>query len=109
MTDSSVSPVPVRLMAPLRSPYPCLNLDALSSDKSDKSAGPGDISAVPICILDDSSTPVNPDQVLSDDDLPTAARTEDWRQVIRICGRLPPDGWWPLAGVGGVSQLGVYS
>ena len=81
MTYSPASPAPVRLMTPLRSPSPCLNLDALSSDES---AGPGDISAVLICISDDSSTPVNPDQVLSDDDLPTAVTAEDRRQVIRI-------------------------
>ena len=71
----------------LRPPSPCLNLDALSSDES---TGPGDISAVPISILDDSSTPFNPDQVLSDDDLPTAVHADDRRQVIRICD-VPPD------------------
>ena len=62
MTDSPASLAPVRLVAPLLSPSPCLNLDALSS------VGPGDISAVPICISDASSSPVNPEQVLSDDD-----------------------------------------
>ena len=87
MTDSPASPTPVRLMTPLRSPSPCLNLDALSSDES---AGPGDISAVPICISDDSSIPVNPDQVLSDDDLPTAVSVEDRQQVIGICD-VPPE------------------
>ena len=56
---------------------------------SDESAGPGDISAIPICISDESGTPVNPDQVLSDDDLPTAVRTEDRRQVIWIRDVLP--------------------
>ena len=87
MTQSTESPAPVRLMTPLRSPSPCLNLDALSSDES---AGPGDVSAVPICILDYSSTPVNPDQVLSDDDLSTAVSEEDRRQVIRIRD-VPPE------------------
>ena len=87
MTDSPASPAPVRLTGPLRSPPPCLNLDALSSDES---AGPRDISAVPICISDDSSTSVNPDQVLSDDDLLTAVHVEDRRQVIRI-RVVPPD------------------
>ena len=86
MTESQASPAPVRL-TPLRSPSPCLNLDALSSDES---AGPGDISAVPICISDDSSTPVNPDQVLSDNDLPTAVSAEDRQQVIRIRD-VPPE------------------
>ena len=75
-TDSPASPAPVCLMAPLRSPSPCFNLDALSSDDS---AGPGDISAVPICISDDSSTPVNPDQVLSDNDLPPVVCPGDRR------------------------------
>ena len=87
MTDPPASPVPVRLVAPLRSPSPCLYLDALSSDES---AGPGDISAVPICILDASSSPVNPEQVLSDDDLLTDVRVEDRRQVIRIRD-VPPE------------------
>ena len=64
-----------------------MNLDALSSDES---AGPGDVSAAPICISDASSSPVNPQQVLSDDDLLTAVRAEDRRQVIRICD-VPPD------------------
>ena len=82
MTYSPASPAPVHLTTPLRSPSACLNLHELSLDES---AGPGDISVVPICILDDCSTPVNPDQVLSDDDLPTAVRAEDRRQVIRIC------------------------
>ena len=87
MTDSPASPTPVRLLAPLRSPSPCLNLDALSLDES---AGPGDVSAVPICISDTSSSPRNLDQVLSDNDLLTAVRAEDRRQVIRICD-VPPD------------------
>ena len=52
MTDSPASPAPIRLMAPLMLPSPCLNLDALSSDES---AVPGDVSAAPICISDASS------------------------------------------------------
>ena len=80
MTDSLASPALVRLMPPLY-------LDALSSDES---AGPGEISAAPICILDDSSTHVNPDQVLSDDDLAAALSAEDRQQVIRICD-VPPE------------------
>ena len=67
-----------------------MNLDALSSDESDESAGPGDISAAPFCISDDCSTPVNPDQVLSDEDLPRVAHAGDRRQVIRIRD-VPPD------------------
>ena len=86
MTDSPASPAPVHLITPLRSPSPCLNLDALSSDES---AGPGDISAAPICISDDPSTPVNLDRVLSDDDLddgcgrggPTAGYSDSGRSA----------------------------
>ena len=89
MTDSPASPAPVRSTGLLRLPSPCLNLDALSSDELDESAGPGDISAAPICISDAYSTPVNPDQVLSDEDLPTAACAGDRRQVIRIRDVLP--------------------
>ena len=90
MTDSPASSAPVRSTGLLRSPSPCLNLDALSSDESEESAGPGDISAAPICISDDCSTPVNPDKVLSDEDLTAAACAGDRRQVIRIRD-VPPD------------------
>ena len=61
-------------LAPLRSPYLCLNLDTLSSDGS---AGPGDVSAHPICISDVSSHSGDPDQVLSDDDLPPEIHVDD--------------------------------
>ena len=66
MTDS---PAQARLADSPRSPSPCLNLDALSSEES---TGSGDASAVPICISVDSGTHVNPNQVLLDDDLLTA-------------------------------------
>ena len=89
MTDSPASPAPVRLRAPLRSPSACLNLDILSLDES---AGPGDVSDVPICISDASSPPGNPDQVLSDDDLPTAVRAADRQQYVRICHQMFK--WW---------------
>ena len=56
----------------------------------DESAGPGDVSAVAICISDASSSPRDLDQILSDDDVPTAVRMEDRRQVIRIRD-VPPD------------------
>ena len=85
MTDSPASPAPARLADSPRSPSPCLNLDALSSEES---TGPGDVSAVPICVSDDSGTHVNPDQVLSDDDLPAAV--EDRRQVVWIRD-VPPE------------------
>ena len=84
MTDPPASPAPVHSTGLLRSPSPCLNLDALSSDDDNGSAGPCDVSPVPICVSDDCHTHVNTDQVLSDEDLPAAAGTKDHRQVIRI-------------------------
>ena len=50
-------------------PSLCLNLDTLSSDGS---AGPGDVSAHPICISDVSIQSGDLDQVLSGDDLPSS-------------------------------------
>ena len=66
MSEALASPA-FSLRAPLRSPSPCLNLDALSSDGS---AGPGDVSDHPICISDVSHHSGDPDQVLSEDELP---------------------------------------
>ena len=107
MTDSPALPAPVRWTSQdcvdhmrrthnrrgaLMSPSPCLNMDAFYSDES---AGTGYMSVVPMCISDDSSTPANPDQVLLDDDLPTAVSAEDrWHvtnpnnplQVLRAHG-----------------------
>ena len=71
---TSESPAPLRLPAPLRSPSLFLSLDTLSSAES---AGPGDVSAHPICISDMSSHSGDPDQVLSDDDLPPEVRVVD--------------------------------
>ena len=87
MTDSPASPSLARLADSPRSPSPCLYLDALCSEES---TGPGDVSAVPICISDDSGTHVNLDQVLSDDDLPTAVDVEDRRHIDRIRD-VPPE------------------
>ena len=89
-TDSPASPDPVCSTGLIRSPSPYMNLDALSSDESDEAAGLGDVSAAPICISDDCSTPVNPEEVLSDVDLPVATCAGEWRQVIRIRD-VPPD------------------
>ena len=89
-TDSPASPAPVCSTDLFRSPSPLLDLDALSSDEDKESAGLSDISLAPICGSDDCHTPVNSDQVLSDEDLPAAAGTGDRRQVIRICD-VPPD------------------
>ena len=55
----------------LTSPSLCLNLDILYSDGS---AGPGDVSAHPICISDVSIQSGDLDQVLSGDDLPSSVQ-----------------------------------
>ena len=90
ITDLLASPAPVHSMGLLRSTSPCLNMDALSSDKDNESAGPGDISAAPICVSDDCNTPINTDQVLSDDDLPAAACAGDWSTLFGfvMCPRM---------------------
>ena len=78
-TESPASPDARCVTEPLRSPSPCINLDALSSDDSEGSVG--------LCWVIFQSryhTPVNSDQVLSDEDLPPVAGSEDSRQVIRI-------------------------
>ena len=59
--------------SPLTSPSLCLNLNTLSSDGS---AGPGDISAHPICISDVSSHSSDLDQVLPGDDLPSGVHVD---------------------------------
>ena len=84
LTDSPASPASGSLSGLVRSPTPCLNLAALSSDEEVESAGPGDVSAIPMCVSDDCTTPVNTYQVLSDEDLPAATGADDRRQVIRI-------------------------
>ena len=76
-TDSLASPDPVCSTDLLRSPSPCLNLDALYSDDTEDSVKL-------ICGSHDGHTPVNSDQVLSDEDLPAAAGSDDRRQVIQI-------------------------
>ena len=48
-------------------------MDTLSSGGS---AGPGDVSAHPICISDESSHSGDPDRVLSDDDLPSGVHVD---------------------------------
>ena len=84
MTDSPASPAPVCSTGLLRLLSPCLNLDALSSDEDKESAGQSDILAAPICGSDGCHTPINSDQVLTDEDLLAAAGAGDRRQVIRI-------------------------
>ena len=85
-TESPASPVPGCFTDLQRSPSPCLNLhvDTLSSDDSEDSVGLSNIAVTLICSSDDVHTPVNSDHVLSDEDLPPAAGSEDSRQVIRI-------------------------
>ena len=53
----------------------------LSSDDTEDSVELSNISVTLICGSDDGHTPVNSDQVLSDEDLPTAAGSDDRRQV----------------------------
>ena len=88
-TGSPASPDPVCSMDLLRSPSPYLNLDALSSDDAEDSVGLRDILVTLLCGLDDGHTPVNSDQILSDEDLPAVAGSGDRRQVIRICDVSP--------------------
>ena len=83
-TDSPASPDPGCLTGLITSPSPCMNLDVLSSDESDEAAGPGDVSSAPICVSDDCGTPVSPEEVLSDVDLPITMFARDQRQVIQI-------------------------
>ena len=73
-TDSPASPDPICSTDLLRSPSPCLNLDVLSSDEAEDSLGLSDISVTLLCGSDDGHTPVNSDQVLSDEDLPASGR-----------------------------------
>ena len=69
-TESPASPGQGGLTEPLRSSSPCLNLDALSSDDTDGSVGISNLAVTLLCGSDDGHTPVNSDQVLSDEDLP---------------------------------------
>ena len=77
-TESPASQDPGCLTELLRSPFPCLNLDALSSDDTEGSVGLSNLSVTLRC------GSVNSDQVLSDEDLPPVAGWEDSRQVIWI-------------------------
>ena len=45
---------------------------------------PGDVPAHPICISDVSSHSGDPDQVLSDDDLPPEVRVFDLQPEVRV-------------------------
>ena len=65
-TDSPASPDPVCSTDLIRSPFPCLNLDALSSDDAEDYVGLSDILVTLSCGSVDGRTPVNSDQVLSD-------------------------------------------
>ena len=83
-TDSPASPDPVGSTDLPRSPSSCLNLDAFSSDDAEESVGLSDILVTLQCGSDDGHTPVNSDQVLSEENLPAAAGSGDRKQVIRI-------------------------
>ena len=67
--------------APLRTPSLCLSLNTLSSDGS---VGQGDVSAHPICISDVSSHSGDPDQILSDDDLPPEVHVDDLLPEVHV-------------------------
>ena len=56
-TDSPASPDPVCSTDLVRSPSPCLNLDALSSDDAEESVRPRDISVTLLCGSEDGHTP----------------------------------------------------
>ena len=70
-----------------------MDLDALSSDDAEESMKPRDISVTLLCGSEDGHTHVNSDQVLSDEDLPTAAGSRDQRQVFRTHD-LSPVEWY---------------
>ena len=80
---SPASPVPDCATDLARSPSPCLNLDALSSDDAEESVTPQDFSVTLFCDSGDGHTPVGSDQISSDEDLPSGSRVEDRRQVLR--------------------------
>ena len=63
---------------------PCLNLDVLSSDNTEGSVGISNLAVTLLCSSDDGHTPVYSDQVLSDEDLPPEAVSDDLRLVIQI-------------------------
>ena len=84
-TESPASPDPGGLTERRRSSSPCLTLDALSSpDDTEGSVGLSNLSVTLLCDSEDGHTPVNSDQVLSDEDLPPETVSDDRRQVIRI-------------------------
>ena len=78
-TESPALPDPGGLTEPLRSSSPCLNLDALSSDDTEDSVGFSNLAVTLMCASDDCHTHVNSDQVLSDEDLPPEAGSDDKR------------------------------
>ena len=73
----------------------CLNLDLLSSSSEDDSkvlAEHSDLSITSVFFYsDETGTPVNSDQVLSDGDFPEESVPKDKRQVVRRCAS-PPGG-----------------
>ena len=118
-TDSPASPAPVCSADLLRSPSLFLNLDELSSDEDKESVGLSDISVAPICGSDDCHTPVNSEQVLSDEDLPAAAGAADRRlsgfgmclpmcrlwTFLRLVGFGIPDGQCGVQGTRRIFQV----
>ena len=76
-TESPALPDPGGFTEPLRSSSLCLNLDTLSSDDTEGSVGINNLAVTLLCSSDDGHTPVNSDQVLSDEDLPRSRMIED--------------------------------
>ena len=81
-----------KLSHPIVERLDCDNLDTLSLGDTEESVIPRDFSVTLLCGSDDGHTPVGSDQVLSDVDLPSGSRSEDWRQVLRT-QNLSPEGW----------------
>ena len=81
--NSPASPVPDCATDLARSPSPCVNLDALSSDDAEEFVIPKDFSVRLFCDSEDGHTPVGSDHISSDEDLPSGFRAGDRRQVVR--------------------------
>ena len=92
-SDSPASPDPTCPTDLPRSPSPCLNLDALSSDDAEESVIRRDFSVTVLCTSEDGITPIGSDQVLSDVDLPVTLDSQDRHQVQQT-QELSPVDWF---------------
>ena len=75
----------------IRSPSPCVDLNALSSDDSEVDVNPQDFKVTLLCNSDNSCTPVGSIVFSSEEDDPLSPGQDDWRKVrkrnIRLLGR----------------------